>query len=69
MPAGTVRSDLTRAYAILRLLLQESFPPPDVNGHVEIPAGGRLGAPGPRAGGRAVVEERPSPGAAARPSD
>jgi RNA polymerase sigma factor (sigma-70 family) len=25
MPAGTVRSDLTRAYATLRMLLQESF--------------------------------------------
>jgi RNA polymerase sigma factor (sigma-70 family) len=69
MPAGTVRSDLTRAYATLRMLLQENFPPPDVNGHVEIPAGGRLGVPAPRAGGRAVVEERPSPGAAARASD
>jgi RNA polymerase sigma factor (sigma-70 family) len=38
MPAGTVRSDLTRAYAILRMLLQESFPSPDVNSHVGIPA-------------------------------
>ena len=37
IPAGTVRSDLTRAYATLRMLLQESFPPPDVNGHVAIP--------------------------------
>jgi RNA polymerase sigma factor (sigma-70 family) len=35
LPAGTVRSDLTRAYAILRTLLQESFPSLDVNGHVE----------------------------------
>lgn len=26
MPAGTVRSDLTRAYGTLRMLLQESFP-------------------------------------------
>jgi RNA polymerase sigma factor (sigma-70 family) len=35
LPAGTVRSDLTRAYAILRMLLQESFPSPDVNGNAE----------------------------------
>ena len=35
MPAGTVRSDLTRAYAILRVLLQDSFPSPDVNGHAK----------------------------------
>src|ERR1039457_1367438 len=60
MPAGTVRSDLTRAYAILRMLLQESFPSPDVNGHVEIPAGGREGVPAPRAVDVAVVEELPS---------
>ena len=29
LPAGTVRSDLTRAYAILRSLLEESFPSPE----------------------------------------
>jgi RNA polymerase sigma factor (sigma-70 family) len=29
MPAGTVRSGLTRAYAVLRMLLQDSFPSPD----------------------------------------
>jgi hypothetical protein len=60
MPAGTVRSDLTRAYAILRMLLQESFPSPDANSHVEIPAGGRLGVPAPQADVEAVVEELPS---------
>jgi RNA polymerase sigma factor (sigma-70 family) len=65
MPAGTVRSDLTRAYATLRMLLQESFPSPDINGHVEIPAGGRLGVPARRAGDTAVVEELSStPGSA-----
>jgi RNA polymerase sigma factor (sigma-70 family) len=56
MPAGTVRSDLTRAYAILRVLLQESFPSPGVNGHVEFPAGGQLGVPAPRVGDVAVEE-------------
>jgi RNA polymerase sigma factor (sigma-70 family) len=50
MPAGTVRSDLTRAYATLRMLLQDSFRSADVNGHidVEVPAGGQLEAPVPR---------------------
>lgn len=57
IPAGTVRSDLTRAYAILRMLLQESFPLSDANGRVEIPAGGSLGIPAPRAGDATVVEE------------
>lgn len=42
MPAGTVRSDLTRAYGVLRMLLQESFLSPDVNGHAEVPAGCQL---------------------------
>lgn len=28
LPAGTVRSDLTRAYTVLRTLLEESFSPP-----------------------------------------
>jgi RNA polymerase sigma factor (sigma-70 family) len=60
MPAGTVRSDLTRAYAILRMLLQENFPSPDANSHVEIPAGGRLVVPAPQVGVGAVMEELPS---------
>lgn len=42
MPAGTVRSDLTRAYAVLRILLQNSFPSPAINGHADDPAGGQL---------------------------
>jgi len=58
MPAGTVRSDLTRAYAILRMLLKESFPAPGVNGHVEFPAGDKLGVPAPRADDEAVEELR-----------
>jgi len=57
IPAGTVRSDLTRAYAILRMLLQESSPSSDANGRVEIPAGGSLGIPAPRACDATVVEE------------
>jgi RNA polymerase sigma factor (sigma-70 family) len=60
MPAGTVRSDLTRAYATLRMLLQDSFPSPDVNGHAEVPAGSQLGAPAPQPGEVAVIEELPS---------
>jgi RNA polymerase sigma factor (sigma-70 family) len=60
MPAGTVRSDLTRAYATLRMLLQDSFPSPDVNGHAEVPAGSQLEAPsssGPRPGSSGGVAE------------
>jgi RNA polymerase sigma factor (sigma-70 family) len=57
MPAGTVRSDLTRAYAILRMLLQDSFPSPDVNSHAEVPARSHLGVPAPRADDTAAVEE------------
>jgi RNA polymerase sigma factor (sigma-70 family) len=48
LPAGTVRSDLTRAYAILRTLLQESFPSHDVNGPFEVPAGGPVKVVAPR---------------------
>jgi RNA polymerase sigma factor (sigma-70 family) len=58
MPAGTVRSDLTRAYAILRMLLQESLPSSGSSSHVEFPAGGRLRVPAPRAGDVAVEELR-----------
>jgi RNA polymerase sigma factor (sigma-70 family) len=57
MPAGTVRSDLTRAYATLRLLLQESFSSLRTSGHVEVPASGQLGVPIPQADDAAVAEE------------
>jgi RNA polymerase sigma factor (sigma-70 family) len=54
LPAGTVRSDLARAYAILRTVLQESFPSPNVNGQVKLPAGSQSRVPAPRGGDQLV---------------